>query len=184
MAAASVLGTSYSSGSSWNGRTSTGAPQAADPLAAQSRAASRSATLMTQKPPSCSLVSANGPSVVTTWPPWARTTVAVAGGWRPPANTQAPADCRSALKASTALYACCICVSEGTGSPSTMCTASRYCFMSVLLLAGAGTRPALSSLFTNGGRQNRHPRAPDIRLARSSTRGGGGGNRKDGGWGN
>ena len=77
-------------------------PQAAEPLAAQSRAASRSAALITQKPPICSLVSAYGPSVVTTWPPWARTTVAVDDGCRPPANTQAPAACTSLLKASTA----------------------------------------------------------------------------------
>src|SRR6266545_4606715 len=132
MAAVSALDTIYSSGTSWNGRTSTGAPQAVDPLPAHSSAASKSAALMTQKPPSCSLVSANGPSVVTTWPPWARTTVAVDAGWRPPANTQAPADWSSALKASTALYACCVASSEGVGSPSTMWTASRYCFMTIL----------------------------------------------------
>ena len=37
-------------------------------LAAHARAASRSAASMTQNPPSCSLVSANGPSVVRTSP--------------------------------------------------------------------------------------------------------------------
>src|SRR6267154_6792184 len=100
---------------SWNGRTSTGAPQAADPLAAHSSAASRSAAVMTQKPPSCSLVSANGPSVVTTCPPWARTTVAVDGGCSPPAKTQAPDDLSSSLNSSTALYICCISASEGSG---------------------------------------------------------------------
>ena len=63
---------------------------------------------MTQKPPICSLVSANGPSVVTTLPPWARTTVASECGCSPPANTQAPEACSSALKASTALNAACI----------------------------------------------------------------------------
>ena len=47
-------------------------------------------------------------------------------------HTQAPADWSSALKASTAWYVCCISASEGTGSPSTMWTASRYCFMSIL----------------------------------------------------
>ena len=46
------------------------------PLAAHASAASRSGALMTQKPPRCSLVSANGPSVVTTSPPSLRTTVA------------------------------------------------------------------------------------------------------------
>ena len=51
-------------GSSWKGRTSTGALAGDGALAAQLSAASRSATLMIQKPPSCSLVSANGPSVV------------------------------------------------------------------------------------------------------------------------
>ena len=50
--------------SSWKGRTSTGPMQAAQPLAAHSSAASRSGAWMTQNPPSCSLVSANGPSVV------------------------------------------------------------------------------------------------------------------------
>ena len=58
---------------------------------------------MIQKPPSCSLVSAYGPSVVTTRPPWPRTTVAVDGGYRPPANTQAPAAWTSALKSFTAV---------------------------------------------------------------------------------
>src|SRR5260370_867573 len=132
MAAASELGTIYS-GISWNGRTSTGLPQAADPLAAHSGGGSRAGAVITQKPPRGPLVSANGPSVVTTWPPWARTTVAVAGGCRPPANTHAPADWTSALKASTALYICAVSASEGAGAPSTICTASMYCLMSVLL---------------------------------------------------
>ena len=47
-----------SSGISWKARTSTGPPQAAEPFAAQSSALARSAALTTQKPPSCSLVSA------------------------------------------------------------------------------------------------------------------------------
>src|SRR5208282_4598977 len=80
-----------SSGTSWNGRTSTGAAQALVALAAQASASSRSAALMIQNPPSCSFVSANGPSVVRTSPSLIRTTVAVDGGCRPPANTQAPA---------------------------------------------------------------------------------------------
>src|SRR5215831_8156100 len=136
MAAASAAGTLYSSPVSWNGRTSTGAPQASEPLAAQASAASRSGAVMTQKPPSCSLVSANGPSVVTTCPFCERTTVAVSGGWRPPAKTQIPADWTSALNASTALYRCWITSSGGIGSPSTMCTASRYSLMSGLPSSG------------------------------------------------
>ncbi len=54
------------SGSSWNGRTSTGPRHATAPWRANSRAASRSGALSTQNPPSCSLLSANGPSVVST----------------------------------------------------------------------------------------------------------------------
>ena len=46
---------------------------------------------MIVKPPRCSLPSANGPSVMSTSPPSSRTTVAVLGGCRPPANTHAPA---------------------------------------------------------------------------------------------
>src|SRR5205807_2086423 len=67
-------------GSSWKGRTSTGPPQAALPSAASFSAASRSGALTTQKPPSCSLASANGPSVVRTSAPVASTTVAVSAG--------------------------------------------------------------------------------------------------------
>ena len=55
-------------GSSWNGRTSTGPMHAAEPFAAHTSAASRSGAVMIQKPPSCSLVSANGPSVMTVSP--------------------------------------------------------------------------------------------------------------------
>ena len=46
---------------------------------------------ITQKPPSCSLVSANGPSVVTTSPFCDLHDGGGVGGCRPPANTQAPA---------------------------------------------------------------------------------------------
>src|SRR5215467_5671559 len=151
MATVSATGTRYSSPTSWNGRTSTGAPQASDPLAAQASAASRSGAVMTQKPPSCSLVSANGPSVVTTWPFWERTTVAVSGGWRPPAKTQTPADWTSALNASTALYRRWISSSGGIGSPSTMCTASRYCLMPALPSPGPAPRRPLICVY------ERHP---------------------------
>ncbi len=58
---------------------------------------------MIQKPASCSLVSANGPSVVTTRPSLERTTVAMDAGCSPPANTQAPAERISSFTTSTAL---------------------------------------------------------------------------------
>ena len=94
-------------------RLGTGAPrpgpmQAAEPLAAHASAASRSGASMIQKPPSCSFVSANGPSVMSGSPSVARTTVADAGSCRPPAKTQAPAAWSSALNASTCLNAFCI----------------------------------------------------------------------------
>src|SRR5664280_412307 len=96
-----TAGTPQSSGISWNGRTSTGPPHAAAALADHVNALSRSVALMTQKPPSCSLVSANGPSVMITSPSRSRTTVAVFTGCSPPANTHAPAARSCALKAST-----------------------------------------------------------------------------------
>ena len=59
--------------------------------AAHPMASSRSATSMTKVPPTCSLVSANGPSW-TTGPPSARVTVVVADDcWRTSALTSAPA---------------------------------------------------------------------------------------------
>src|SRR6185312_6363372 len=62
-----------------NGRTSTGSVVALAALRAQSSAASRSGARMIQMPPMCSFPSANGPSVVRTSSPVARTTVAVLG---------------------------------------------------------------------------------------------------------
>src|SRR5207302_2087884 len=90
-----------SSVSSWNGRTSTGTAHACVALRPHSSAASRSWALMTQKPPICSLPSANGPSMVSTSPLWTRRTVAVLEGCRPPANTQAPAAFICWFRAST-----------------------------------------------------------------------------------
>jgi hypothetical protein len=52
------------SGSSWNGRTSTGCVHARVALRPHASAESRSAALMIQNPPMCSLPSANGPSAV------------------------------------------------------------------------------------------------------------------------
>ncbi len=46
-------------------------------------ASSRSRASMRKKPPSCSFVSAKGPSVVVTLPFRIRTVVAVRTGWRP-----------------------------------------------------------------------------------------------------
>ena len=49
-------------------------------LRAQPSAASRSGAFRMVMPPICSLLSMNGPSVVTTSPPWWRSTVAVFAG--------------------------------------------------------------------------------------------------------
>ena len=99
------------------GRTSTGSRHATAALRAQPRAASRSGALMIQNPPMCSLPSANGPSVTSTSPPAARSTVAVSGGCRPPVNTQAPAALSSASTASTSRMIGSR-TSGGGGSPS------------------------------------------------------------------
>jgi hypothetical protein len=53
---------------SMNGRTSMGVPMARASLRPQASAESRSAALMIEKPPICSLLSMNGPSVVTISP--------------------------------------------------------------------------------------------------------------------
>ena len=52
-------------------------------LAASSMAASRSSASKIRYPPSASLVSTNGPSVVSVRPSCTRTVVAVSGGARP-----------------------------------------------------------------------------------------------------
>ena len=52
-------------------------------------------------PPICSLLSMNGPSVVTISPPWWRNTVAEFGGVRPPLKIQTPAACISFWTACT-----------------------------------------------------------------------------------
>ena len=53
---------------------------------------------MTQKPPRYSLVSANGPSVVTVCAVLDRTTVAVSSGCSPQAKTQWPSACSSRVE--------------------------------------------------------------------------------------
>src|SRR3712207_5072116 len=102
----------------------------------------------------CSLASTKGPSLVTTSPPSDRTTVAMSAGSRPPPNTHRPAAWTSVLKASTSSNACCISSGDGIGSPSTMCTLSRYCFMGVPPRGRAGTVPT-STPSTNGGAPDR-----------------------------
>src|SRR5207253_6063519 len=136
-------GPSYAAGSSWNGRTSTGALQATVARAASASASSRSAAWMTQNPPSCSFVSANGPSVVMTSPPSATlTTVAVLAGCSPPAKTHFPAALSSSLKTSTSLKACSISSGEAYGSvPSTIHTLIRYCVIGITPFP-TGTVPA------------------------------------------
>jgi hypothetical protein len=120
-------------GSSWNGRASTGAPQALVAPAAQASAASRSAALMTQKPPSCSLVSANGPSVVSYSPSRTRTTVAVSGGNSPPPNTKAPSACSLGIERGDLGVQLLDDLRGRLGLASTMCTDNRYCFIALLV---------------------------------------------------
>src|SRR5258708_18949152 len=70
------------------------------------------------------------------------TTVAVLGGWSPPANTHAPADWSSALNAATSWYAFCAASGGGGALPSTECTLSMYCFIEGPFLTGpAACRP-------------------------------------------
>src|SRR5206468_10005434 len=68
-------------------------------LAAQLIASSRSLHSNTQKPPSCSWVSAKGPSVVSVLPSRTRTVVAVEVGCRPSLAFMTPARPISSLKA-------------------------------------------------------------------------------------
>ena len=133
-----------------------GAAQASVALAAHASAASRSPALITQNPPMCSLPSANGPSVISLSPSWTRTTVAVLGGWSPPANTHAPADCSSALKAATSWYIFCAASGGGGALPSTECTLSMYCFIEGLLPHRTGRLPAGRP----AGKDATAPRAP------------------------
>src|SRR5580658_4479432 len=71
-----------------NGRTSTGARQATTALRPHARASSRFAAFSIQKPPTCSLVSRYGPSVISTLPSGcARRDFASLAGLRPPAKT-------------------------------------------------------------------------------------------------
>ena len=86
--------------------------------------------MTTQNPPMYSLPSVNGPSVTSVSPASARTTVAVLGGYRPPANTQAPLSWSRSLNAATAWYVGCISSGDGGGVPSSVRhTLSRYCFI-------------------------------------------------------
>src|SRR5581483_7817299 len=62
------------------GRTSIGSVVARASLRPHSSAASRSGALMMVNPPTCSLPSTNGPSVVSDSPSFTRTTVAVLAG--------------------------------------------------------------------------------------------------------
>src|SRR5205823_11110645 len=76
---------------SLKGRTSIGSVVARVIFAAQPSAASRSGTSMMVMPPRNSFPSTNGPSVRSTSSSLNRATVAVLGGWSPPANTHPPA---------------------------------------------------------------------------------------------
>ena len=67
----------------------------------QRTASSRSSHSSTMYPANCSFDSAKGPSVMDTSPSVDRMTLADDAGWSPAANTQAPSDWSSALKALT-----------------------------------------------------------------------------------
>ena len=73
-------------------------------LRPHSSAASRSGALITQKPPMCSLPSANGPSVMSTSPPSRRTTVAVLAGTGRRRRPRRRRPASSAFSASTSAH--------------------------------------------------------------------------------
>src|SRR5690606_12582195 len=100
-----------------SGRTSIGSPTISASLRPQPSASSRSAARMTVKPPRCSLPSAYGPSVISTSPSLARSTVAVPGACRAAANTHVPEARISSLSASS-LSMIGSRTSGGGGSPS------------------------------------------------------------------
>src|SRR2546425_7899488 len=78
-------------------RTSITLPLAAGTRDAHCRALSISGTLMTKKPPSCSLVSANGPSCTCCLPLLSFSVVAVCTGLRPAPLTNTPASCKACM---------------------------------------------------------------------------------------
>ena len=87
-------------------------------LAPQSSAASRSAALRIVMPPICSLLSMNGPSVVTTSPSWWRSTVAELAGCSPPLKIHTPAACISFCTASTSRMIFCNASGAGCVPPA------------------------------------------------------------------
>src|SRR3954453_8261669 len=84
-----------------NRRTSCGQRHATATFAAHKRAASSSATSTTAKPPSCSLVSAYGPSMISGVPLDGPTLNTGASSSSPPVNMRTPAGFMSALNALT-----------------------------------------------------------------------------------
>src|SRR5207302_9110459 len=112
-------------GQPWNGRTSIGSVVARAALLAHASAASRSGASMIRSPPTCSLPSANGPSVSSTSPSWSRTTVAVLAACSPPLKTHAPAALISSTRAATSRITGSRTSGAG-GGPSGWTTVSRY----------------------------------------------------------
>src|SRR6266568_3092124 len=100
-----------------SGRTSIGRCVTSASLRADSSAASRSGSRKIVNPPTCSLPSVNGPSVVSVSPPLTRTTVAVLAGCSPALKTHDPAAFRSLPQASTPAMIGSS-TSGGGGSPS------------------------------------------------------------------
>ena len=126
-------------------------------LRAQPRAASRSSTSMTVKPPRCSLPSVKGPSVMSTSSPCGRRTVAVSAGWKaggehPRAGHFASAWLRAPSSRMMGSENC----ASGTGGHQAGEMLSRYCdiWLSSLRIPPAWCRRL--TLYTNGRRPYRH----------------------------
>src|SRR5580693_607600 len=113
----------------WKRRTSCGQPQATAIFPAHIRAASSSATSTTVKPPRCSFVSANGPSVISGMPLDASTLNTGAASSRPPRKTKTPAAFISATSALTALDFSCSSSTVWSGTHSSL-KLMRYSVMS------------------------------------------------------
>src|SRR5215211_116236 len=105
----------------------------------------------------CSLASTNGPSVMTTSPPPARTTVAASGPWSAPPKTNVPLASISASKAATRSMKACI--SSGVlGAPGTSPSTATWTTgtESCVLLPLVRVVPALTPS-TNGIGPRGHP---------------------------
>src|ERR1035438_93292 len=126
-------------------RTSCGQPQATAIFPAHSRAASSSATSTTAKPPRCSLVSTNGPSVNSGVPLDASTLNTGTASSRPPVKMKTPEAFISATNELTALDFSRRSSTVRSGTHSAL-KAMRYSVMSPPL-PGGGPAAALHLLY-------------------------------------